>query len=125
MPMPKTKKKKKKKKGRLDMNDQQTLKELGVSTELMNFFYNGEIRRNRLRIEKIEREKAEVEGLQTAKERRMSEAKRRNKVYGLRNNEKLRECEIAISAHFIETMDEIKSQNEQNIVNWPATPLSY
>ena len=107
------------------MNDTERMEELGVSKELLNFFCNGEIRRNRLRLEKMEREKAEVESMQTAKEREASEAKRRNKSYGSGNNEKLSECEIAMSAHFIKTRDEIEQRTSDKIVSWPATPLAY
>ena len=126
----KQKSKKKSKRGqknKLDMNDQDTLEQLGVSKDLMNFFYNGEIRRNRLRIEKAERERAEIEAIPTVRQQEINEGQRRNRLYGKANHKKLKQREIAMDAAFMKAMDDMRQElgpNEE-IVHWPATPLSY
>ena len=114
-------------KSKPDMNDQATLARLGVSKELMNFFYNGEIRRNRLRIEKAERERAEIEAIPTVKEQQISESRRRNKLYAKHNHRRIKQMEIAMDAAFIKTMDDINRNlgPKQQLITWPATPLSY
>ena len=127
---PKKRKKNPKSKRRgnkIDINDQETLKNLGVSSELMNFFYNGEIRRNRLRIEKMERERAEIESIPTIKQQQINETKRRNNLYGKDNNYKLKQKEIAMDADFLKILDEINvtTTKKDKLVSWPATPLSY
>ena len=120
--------KKKKKRGKkLDINDQETYENLGVSKELMKFFYNGEIRRNRLRIEKLEKEKAEIEAIPSIKQQQINESKRRNSLYGKRNNYKLKQKEIAMDADFMKSLSDINIQTTKSnkLVTWPSTPLSY
>ena len=49
----------------------------------------------------------------------MNEAKRRNKVYGRQNDRKLK---LEMNAHFMKAIAQIQSGE---IINWPATLLSY